>query len=233
MFKPEGTDVVCDALLSLESALIDFRRDYARLTATSQRNDPSAAAPALARLCVTLKVLTSAYVTLKRRTIEGDRATGRGPILSLGDLALRATKLVVESLFSQLHEVIARSPDKARRLFGDQLQPVAEVSALVLGGFAGASRLWNLPPTGTPTAEPRDVEHHRLLRAARADIAAVANAPAMCRFLQGGLKALDWPALGHVCAQLSVVLRLDPEAAPSLPAPLFDVARSSISQETT
>jgi hypothetical protein len=222
MLKPEDADAIYHGLLSLESALIEFRRDYTRLAATSQRDDHAARASALARICATIKGITSAYVTLKRHTMEVDRAASRGAILSLGDLALRATKLLVESLLSQLQEVTAHAPDKARHLFGDQPQPIAEVSALVLGGFERASRLWNPPPTDAAATEPRDVEHHRLLREVRADIAVVANAPELCSFLQTGLKSLDWPALGRVCTQLSVVLRLDMEAAPGLPA-----ARSS------
>jgi hypothetical protein len=226
---PESADAVYSALLTLESALIDLRRDYALLTETSQRNDPAAGAPALARICATVKVLASAYVTLKRHTVEDDRVAGRGPILSIGDLALRATKLLVASLLSQLQEVIARSPDKARRLFGDQLRQIEEVSALVLDGFEGASRLWNPPPRDATTVEPHDVEHHRLLRAVRPDLAAMANAPELCRVLQAGIKSLDWPALGQVCVQLYAVLRLDMEAAPSSPVPFFDVAVSSAS----
>jgi hypothetical protein len=74
---------------------------------------------------------------------------------------------------------------------------------------------------------PRDVEHHRVLREVRASIAAMANAPALCHVLQAGTKSLDWPALGRLCAQLSVVLRLDMEAEPGLPLPLFDCATSS------
>jgi hypothetical protein len=142
---------------------------------------------------------------------------------------LRATKLLAASLLNQLQDVIARSPDKARRLFGDQLGPIEEVSALVLDGFDGASRLWNPPPRDATTVEPRGVEHHRLLRAVRADLAAMADAPELCRVLQAGIKALDWPALGQVCVQLSAVLRLDMGTAPSLPVPFFDVAALSAS----
>jgi hypothetical protein len=232
-FEAEDGDAVYHALLSLESALIDFRRDYALLSETSQRKDLAMGATALARICATIKIIAFAYATLKRHTIEDDRSAGRGPILSLGDLALRATKRLVESLLDQLQDVVARSPDKARRLFGDQLRPTEAVSALVLGGFAAADRIWNSPPTETSTAELRDVEHHRLLREVRVDIAAVANAPALCSFLQNGIKSLDWPALGRVCVQLSVVLRLDMEAAPSLPMPFFDIALSSTPPETT
>jgi hypothetical protein len=76
---PESADAVYSALLTLESALIDFRRDCALLTETTQRNDPAAGAAALARLCATTKTITSAYVKLKRHTREDDRAAGRGP----------------------------------------------------------------------------------------------------------------------------------------------------------
>jgi hypothetical protein len=211
-------EIVYNTLLALESSLIQQRSDYASLADAIQRRDAPAGVAAMTRACDTRNAIASAIVTLKRHTANEDQARGRCRIQSVGDLALRATLLLVVELLAQLQEVVVLEPDKTDRLFGSRLRSIRDVSDLVLEGFAGAVRLWRPVVADGPILASRDPEHYRILREVRAAIAATATDLELSQFLLIGILSVDSPVLARVCAQLAVVLRLDMEAAPGGPS---------------
>ena len=215
MFPSDDNESVLDTLLSLESALIELRTQYADFTHASSKNLPTRGATAVAGICRAGKTIASATSRLKQYTTDADRVAGRVDIRSVHELALRAVVLFATDRLTRLHALIAQSPQRAHRLFIGRLRTMDDVTAWVLDGFADLSVGWTAPKVpGDPVPEPSGSAHHRVLRSARARVIAMANEPEFRHFLSAGIHAYDWPELGRACAELDAVLRLDMEAPP-------------------
>jgi hypothetical protein len=208
-------DEIFNALLTLESSLIELRREFASFTEATSKNLPSQGLAAITNICRVRDAIATSVMTLMPYVADADRIAGRVAVRSIDELGRRAIVSFATALLATLRELAARSPARARHLFVGKLRSMEDVSAWVLDCFSTLAPLWTIPKQpGDLVPVPPGAEHHRMLRAACVGTVAMVNDPDFVHVLRSGIAASDWPELAHACTQLAIILRLDMEAPP-------------------
>jgi hypothetical protein len=225
---PFQSRVVVEALQGLERQLAVHRDPLAQVATALSTGHFAPALQATEELRDVLAIIVSLYQRLYANVVPLDEMGG--PVESLGELALRARRMVIMAQLEHLRDLLRepKASERARSWFVGDFASIDDVTAFFTGRFAQINQIWtpyrqaHASAAGMSSID-RITLYRTSVRVAQGALRELRNHPDLAYLLRAGQGAVDWPEVRTACSEIAVAVAVQVDVTsgrvPLVPVP--------------